>query len=287
MLAASVAGSGFGRWRGDNMRGTGRTRRRAVMTMVAEAAVGLLLLVGAAGGGAPTAPAGTAQSPLARCTDAVGSGPGVPERTALLIGDSQSAGAAGVPAERTWPQAGLREAGYDVRYVGAGGTGFVAANGFGATNYPTALSRGQWALPCTDPALIVVQGGGNDATQGASDAQITRGAGSVVSTLARTYPSSRIVLIGTLARDAAHGGGRRTAVDGVLGAYAAHHRVPFIGVGDWLTRYRADALLADAVHLTQAGHDRLAGVLKARLRDLRLAQPDVARTPPTADPGQG
>ncbi len=226
-------------------------------------------------------PGATAAAPPAPCVDPLGKRQGLelpdPDRTALLIGDSQSGGAAGVPADRTWTQAGLRGAGYDVRFVGAGGIGFVATNRGGATNYPTALAQGHWVMPCSDPALIVVQGGGNDAAQGATDAQITGGAGAVVDSLSRAYPSSTIVLIGTLARAAADGGGRRTAVDGVLGAYAAHHRLAFISPGDWLTRYQAGTQLADRVHLTQAGHDRLAAVLGVQLESLRLTQPALAR----------
>ncbi|MDN4609560.1 SGNH/GDSL hydrolase family protein [Arthrobacter burdickii] len=226
----------------------------------------------------------TAEPSPAQCIDPISKGPGLklpdPGRAALLIGDSQSGGAAGVPAQRTWTQAGLRGAGYDVRFVGAGGTGFVATTS-SATNYPSALTQGQWTLPCTDPALIVIQGGGNDATQGATDAQITGGADAVVSTLTRTYPSSVIVMIGTLARGAAAGGGRRTAVDGVLGAYALGHHLAFISAGDWLTRYQASSQLADGVHLTQAGHDHLAGVLGTQLNELQLTQTDLARAQQT------
>jgi hypothetical protein len=57
-----------------------------------------------------------------KCTDPLRGGSGLqvadPDRSALLIGDSQSGGAAGVPADRTWAQTALRDAGYDVRFVG-------------------------------------------------------------------------------------------------------------------------------------------------------------------------
>ncbi|MCU1634739.1 MAG: lipolytic enzyme, partial [Micrococcaceae bacterium] len=166
------------------------------------------------------------EAPPAPCIDPISGGPGLqladPGRTALLVGDSQSGGAAGVPADRTWTQAGLRGAGYDVAFVGAGGTGFVAASSTGAANYPSSLTQGQWLLPCADPALIVVQGGGNDAAEGATDAEVIGGADVVVSTLTRVYPSATILMIGTLARGAAEGGGRRTEVDAVLGTYAAN-----------------------------------------------------------------
>ncbi|WP_395858460.1 SGNH/GDSL hydrolase family protein [Arthrobacter echini] len=197
----------------------------------------------------------------------------VPDRTRATSGGA--GGAAGVAADRTWPQTGLREAGYDVRFVGAGGTGFVASNGSGALNYPAALAGGRWVLPCTDPALIGVEGGGNDATRGATDTQIGGGADAVISTLTRTYPTSKIVMIGTLARGSADGGARRTAVDKVLGAHAADHQVAFTSAGDWLTRYGASHQLPDRVHVTQAGHDLLAGVLAHRLITLNLTSTDL------------
>lgn len=86
-------------------------------------------------------------------------------RTVLLIGDSQSEPADG------WPRLGLAAAGYDVYFCGRGGTGYVAANG-ATGNYVDALQRGDWQLPSGTPALIVVEGGGNDAAGGASNAQI-------------------------------------------------------------------------------------------------------------------
>lgn len=285
---------------------TGREQRRAALSAGASFFLGALLIVTAAVGGSltstgstPSAPLGmhapragqgqpaapadsmavTAHHPRTACTDPISGGPAMilvdPERTALLIGDSQAGGAAGVAADRTWPQTGLREAGYDVRFVGAGGTGFVASNGSGALNYPAALAGGRWVLPCTDPALIVVEGGGNDATQGATDTQIVGGADAVISTLTRTYPTSKIVMIGTLSRGSADGGARRTAVDKILGAFAADHQVDFISAGDWLTRYGASHQLADRVHVTQAGHDLLASVLVHRLITMNLTPTDL------------
>lgn len=89
--------------------------------------------------------------------------------TAVLIGDSQS-----MPKD-SWPQQGIAAMGYKLHVVGMGGTGYVATNGK-TGNYIDALQRGDWVLPFGDPPLIVVQGGGNDATQRATDAQITSNA---------------------------------------------------------------------------------------------------------------
>lgn len=183
--------------------------------------------------------------------------------TALLIGDSQSE-----PAEG-WPRLGLAAVGYKVYFCGLGGTGFVASNGT-TGNYVEALQRGDWKLPYGTPALIVIQGGGNDAAQGATDAQIVANADRLIAALRDRYPGTRMAMIGTLARGANDGGGRRTQVDALLGTVAARHGMSFVGVGDWLTKYNLTKNLADAVHLDAAGHRSLGRLLGSRLRTLGL-----------------
>ncbi len=183
--------------------------------------------------------------------------------TALLIGDSQSEPLDG------WPRLGLAAVGYKVHFCGLGGTGFVASNGK-TGNYIEALERGDWKLPYGVPALVVIQGGGNDAARGATDAQIVANAERLISALKQRYPGTKLAMIGTLARGANHGGGRRTQVDALLGALAARHGLPFVGVGDWLTKYNLAKNLADAVHMDSAGRRTLGGLLGDRLRKLNL-----------------
>jgi acyl-CoA thioesterase-1 len=183
--------------------------------------------------------------------------------TALLIGDSQSEPADG------WPRLGLAAVGYKVHFCGLGGTGFVAANGK-TGNYIDALERGDWKLPYGAPALIVIQGGGNDAAQGATDAQIVANADRLIGALKERYPGTRLAMIGTLARGTNYGGGRRAQVDALLGTLAARHGIPFVGVGDWLTKYNLAKNLADAVHMNAAGRKTLGGLLGDNLRKLNL-----------------
>ena len=195
--------------------------------------------------------------------------------TALLIGDSQSEPADG------WPRLGLAAVGYKVHFCGLGGTGFVAANGK-TGNYIDALERGDWKLPYGTPALIVIQGGGNDAAQGATDAQIVANADRLIGALQDRYPGARMAMIGTLARGTNYGGGRRTQVDALIGAVAARHGLPYVGVGDWLTKYNLTKNLADAVHMDAAGRRSLGGLLESRLRLLGLEGPPVDETVPVA-----
>ncbi|MEV7605242.1 SGNH/GDSL hydrolase family protein [Paenarthrobacter sp. NPDC089322] len=190
------------------------------------------------------------------------------QHTAVLIGDSQS-----MPKD-SWPQRGIAALGYKLHVVGMGGTGFVASNGT-TGNYIDALQRGDWVLPYGDPPLIVVQGGGNDASQHATDAQITSNAERLLAALKKRYPGARLAMIGTLARGAANGGGRRTEVDALLGRIAAKHTVPFVSAGDWLTRHDAVQDLQDGVHMKASGHKKLGDVLAVELAVLGLApRPD-------------
>lgn len=269
----------------------GSTTYRAARALLASILLGTVLVSWAAIGnfqpsavGSPTSAAqsvSSSQRSLSSTPQASGAGSSAglghaanqglaTRKLALLIGDSQSAGAANVPGNRTWTQSALRAAGYDVQFVGAGGTGFVASNNSGALNYPSALKQQRWALPSVPPALIVVEGGGNDATIGASDAQILLGVSETINALQDQYPSSKLLMVGTLAGSSTAGGARRTAVDELLGTYAQQNHVPFVSTGHWVKSYQLTGLMADKVHMTQAGHDILAIALTQRLAQLNV-----------------
>lgn len=183
--------------------------------------------------------------------------------TAVLIGDSQSEPAYG------WPRQGLAAAGYKVFFCGRGGTGFVASNGT-TGNYIDALQRGDWKLPYGTPPLVVIEGGGNDAARGASDAQIVANAERLITSIQQRYPAARVLMVGTLARGAHYGGGRRTEVDTLLGHVAARHGLPFVSAGDWLTRYSLTGSMADRVHLNRQGHTALGVVFGKQLASMGL-----------------
>ena len=192
--------------------------------------------------------------------------------TALLIGDSQS------EPLNSWVRAGLAAVGYKVYFCGKGGTGYVAANG-ATGNYIDALQRGDWLLPYGSPPIVVIEGGGNDAAHGASDAHISANAERLIATLRQRYPEAKMAMIGTLARGADHGGGRRTQVDALLATVAAKHNIPFVSVGDWLTRYNLTKFLADGVHMSGEGHRALGVLLTGRLKQLGLEAPDPGERP--------
>ncbi|SED85647.1 Lysophospholipase L1 [Arthrobacter alpinus] len=196
-------------------------------------------------------------------------------RSAVLIGDSQSAGALGVKPADTWVERGLSARGYKVQFMGAGGIGFTATTSW-ASNYPDSLESGKMILPYGNPALVVVQGGGNDASAGASDAAILSNAERLLRALKASYPESKFLFIGTLARGN-HAGGRRTEVDTLLAGFAQRNGVPFVSAGDWLTRYGMTNKMADGVHLTASGHKELSQVLASELKALGLQGPNLTR----------
>jgi acyl-CoA thioesterase-1 len=197
-------------------------------------------------------------------------------RTAVLIGDSQS------EPTSSWPRAALSSLGYRVHFCGRGGTGFVSSNGT-TGNYIDALQRGDWLLPYGSPPLVVIEGGGNDASRGATDQQISTNAERLIASVRQRYPGARLAMVGTLARGAADGGGRRTEVDALLGTVADSHAIPFVSVGDWLTRHHLTGLMADGVHMGPEGHAALAVLLARRLGDLGLRAAESAPAEPTAD----
>ena len=186
---------------------------------------------------------------------------------AVLIGDSQSEPSYG------WPRQGLAAAGYKVFFCGRGGTGFVASNGK-TGNYIDALQRGDWKLPYGTPPLVVIEGGGNDAARGASDAQIVSNAERLIASIQQRYPAARILMVGTLGRGAHYGGGRRSEVDALLGRVADHHGLSFVSAGDWLTRYNLTGSMADRVHLNRQGHAALGAVFGQRLQSLGVDYAD-------------
>lgn len=199
------------------------------------------------------------------------------KRTAVLIGDSQSA-----PLD-SWPRRALAAMGYNVHFCGLGGTGFTAENGR-MGNYIDALERGDWLLPVGTPGLVVVEGGGNDAARGASDAQITTNANRLIQALKARYPTTQLVMVGTLARGANNGGGRRSQVDSLLAGIAAKQKLTFVSAGDWLTKYNLTPRLADSVHMDAEGRKALGVILERRFRELGVPALNPTGTA-TATPG--
>lgn len=187
--------------------------------------------------------------------------------SAVVIGDSQT-------GPGTWVDQGLTALGYRTVLRGAGGTGYVRGNGT-VGNYYTALTQQQWVLPWGTPKLVVLQGGGNDAGN-ASDAQITEAAKKMIREVRRTYPESRLIMVGVVSSAEGAGGSRRAAVDTLLAGVADEQEVQFLSVGDWWTRFSLGAgLEPDGRHFTSGGH-QAAGQILARELGALLAAGEAA-----------
>ncbi|MDO5751419.1 MAG: SGNH/GDSL hydrolase family protein, partial [Arthrobacter sp.] len=90
--------------------------------------------------------------------------------------------------------------------------------------------------------------------------------------LKASYPNSKFLFIGILARGPATGG-RRNQVDTLLAGFAQRNGVNFISPGDWLSRYGVATKLVDGVHLTASGHHDLSKVLADQLAAMNFDGP--------------
>ena len=178
------------------------------------------------------------------------------EQSAVVIGDSQA-------GPDTWVGKGLSALGYKPVILGAGGTGYTRGNGT-VDNYPEALEAEEWLLPWGNPGLVIIQGGGNDA-YGPANAEIRNNAVQLIRELKRTYPHTRLVMVGVIG----DGKGRRAEIDDLLARVAAEQGLDFLSPKDWWKRYSLDSKLDDGLHMGKAGHDaaapRFAQELKAVL----------------------
>lgn len=192
--------------------------------------------------------------------------PGVAE-SALVIGDSQT-------SPTTWVGQGLVQAGYRPILRGAGGTGFAHGNGT-VSSYAEALEGHQWLLPWGDPALIILQGGGNDTAHSA--AEIRSGARRLISDVRQSYPSARILMVGVIG----DGTGARKDVDRLLASTAAEAGLEFLSPGDWWARYGINGpLRPDGRHLSSDGHAKLAGVFARELERIAPVHSGISSARP-------
>jgi lysophospholipase L1-like esterase len=179
----------------------------------------------------------------------------------LLFGDSwtQSTGA-------TCPTVGYAarlaaEFGWVPDIQGFGGTGFVARGVIDA-DYLTRLQ----ALPATSPALVLVQGGLNDALAGASEAAELAAARAVLDLVVQRYPQAQVVVLGppqTQVVDPT----TVAAMDRALAQASAEHQVPYLSpqTARWdLQRFTT----GDGLHPDDLGHENLAALVAAALRAL-------------------
>jgi lysophospholipase L1-like esterase len=103
--------------------------------------------------------------------------------------------------------------------------------------------------------VVIVTLGGNDAAQKRPASDVAAAEEQLIGMLQQAYPNAAIVVDGVMSRsDAAHAA--RRAMDAAVTEEARRLGVHAISVAGWVSTFTAPQ--ADNVHLTQAGHDKIA-----------------------------
>lgn len=193
-----------------------------------------------------------------------------PERpAAVVIGDSQAHGAREAGLRETWVIQGLAGAGYEPVVLGEAGTGFLKSYGR-APSYLEGLRQGAYTLPADDISLVVVEGGGNDDDY--PDERIVEAAHASLDLVKEHYHRADIVVVGPL--DSGDDP-RRVRINELLAQVAEQEDVFFLNASRWGRQHQLEGLFyEDGVHLTEAGHQRLAGPFSTQLEVLGLARTD-------------
>ncbi|MDA4895583.1 GDSL-type esterase/lipase family protein [Streptomyces sp. MS2A] len=178
-------------------------------------------------------------------------------QTAVLLCDSQCDGS-------SWVEQGARANGFtDIVERSYGGGGYVAHSGALGMSVTDALDSHLVLLPEGNPGLVSITLGGNDATQGVPGDQIVAAERRLLEQVRAAYPEATIVVNGVMSRrDASHA--ERRAAEALILPEAQAMGFPTISVAGWITDRRAPQ--ADPIHLSQAGHDRVAGPYADALR---------------------
>lgn len=201
--------------------------------------------------------------------------PPAPPPTAWVIGDSQAA------ADASWVGRAPAELGYGVTLSARGGIGFVAAppGSDASPGHPSirdALAAGLWQPPA-DPALIVVQSGGNDQTFPLD--QVRAAAEDSLDHLRATFPEATLVVVGPLVQVEAWAPQRRD-VSTTLAQVAAARGIAFVDTTGWVASSGLQPFLVDDRHFSPEGHDALTGIFVRALAGQGVSDP--AATAPSA-----
>lgn len=182
-----------------------------------------------------------------------------------VIGDSWAAGQ-GVDPSESFVNRIAAETGWEISASAQGGTGYRAVLGQSGAPFPTRADD----LPAEQPAMIIVQGGFNDAYSDPNG--ITEAAGETIAALRVRYPESPIIIVGPSA-NAWPVYENLTIVDAQLNdATAGRPGVWHISPLDeaWVTAENVDWFIdAASAHPSADGQKEYANRLLASLQTLR------------------
>lgn len=179
--------------------------------------------------------------------------------TAVLLGDSLTAGKNDPPRTRTMLEVAARSLGWHYAVRARLGTGWTTS-----PSYAERLAR----EVTTAPTVLVLQGGAADTS--ASGAALTQAVLSTVTGVRRRFPTTTVVLVGPVAMEQPPDPGL-VRVSRTLAAAAAALRVTYVDPIPWVTRGDAAKYLApQGFYPNPAGHAYLGARLAAALKTLEV-----------------
>jgi hypothetical protein len=195
---------------------------------------------------ASAVPTGVAPSPL----------PAHP--SALLLGDSLSAGKGNSRGTATAVELAAKALGWRSFLLAEPGTGYTTS-----TSYADRL-----AAVTNPPDILVLEGGASDTD--ASTDRLTAAVTSLLDDVKRRFPDTRVVVLGTVAMDQPPDPGL-VRVDRTLAAVARAKGVLFVDPMPWITSDNSEKYLArTGFYPNAAGHRYLGSRLAAAFRALDL-----------------
>jgi lysophospholipase L1-like esterase len=183
-----------------------------------------------------------------------------------FVGDSYTGGSdMGGYDEKGWPQIVSASLDWTPVLFAIGGSGFVSG-GSGNETFLQRIPR----VVTAQPNVVIVEGGGNDLSQGHSINEIVDGATAVLQQLHAGLPTARLILVSPV-------------VPGNPSAAALNLRDRMIQVAQnadaafidpiadqWLSGPQAQYISSDGVHPTDEGHAAIARLAEPRLRALEI-----------------
>lgn len=185
-----------------------------------------------------------------------------PQPTVLFVGDSYTAGAAGIPSGRTFACQAAALLGWACLVDAQGGTGYVADGHVNSTTFTAYAGRLNADQARYSPDVVVVTGGRNDVREPAAAAAAA--ADRYARTVRAAFPKARLVLVSPFWTTSVLPPAL-AAVRDRLRIDASTLRSQFVDPSTWIAG-RAGLIGPDGVHPTAAGHAYLARRLAATLR---------------------
>jgi acyl-CoA thioesterase-1 len=177
-----------------------------------------------------------------------------PVTTAVLFGDSFTAGKGSPSGTHTALQVAADRLGWRSLVLAQQGTGFTTT-----PSYATRLAH----TLTSAPTVLLLEGGASDTA--ASTAQLTAAATSTLQALHQRFPTTRIVLIGPVAMEQPPDAGL-VRVSHALKAVAAAQHATFVDPIPWITAANSEKYLSPTGYYPNAaGHAYLGRLLAAAL----------------------